>query len=91
MLTDEWFKGEMIPGSRRLPLDTIGKEVREKSLPKDAEVIVYCAGPKCPQSRMAAEKLETYGYTNVRAYEGGIEEWKELGHTVEIVGQPVAD
>lgn len=90
VLTDEWFKGEMIPGSRRVPLDTIGKELREKSLPNDAEVIVYCAGPKCPQSRMAAEKLETYGYTNVRAYEGGIEEWKELGHTVEIVGDPVA-
>lgn len=90
VLTDEWFKGEMIPGSRRVPLDTIGKEVREKSLPKDAEVIVYCGGPKCPQSRMAAEKLETYGYTNVQAFEGGLEEWKELGHTVEILGQPVA-
>ena len=90
VLTDEWFKGEMIPGSRRVPLDTVGREVHDKNLPKDAEVIVYCGGPKCPQSRMAAEKLQTFGYTNVRAYEGGIEEWKELGHKVETVGQPVA-
>lgn len=90
VLTDEWFKGEMIPGSRRVPLDTVGKEVREKNLQKDAEVVVYCAGPNCPQSRMAAEKLEAFGYTNVRAYEGGIEEWKELGNKVETVGQSVA-
>ena len=90
VLTDEWFKGEMIPGSRRVPLDTVGREVHEKDLTKDAEVIVYCGGPNCPQSRMAAEKLQTLGYKNVRAYEGGIEEWKELGHQVETVGQPVA-
>ena len=90
VLTDEYFHGELIPGSRRVPLDTVGREVREKRLPTDAEVVVYCAGPKCPQSRMAAEKLEALGYRNVRAYEGGIEEWKELGHEVETVGQPVA-
>lgn len=90
VLTDEWFKGEMIPGSRRVPLDTVGREVHEKRLQKESEVIVYCGGPKCPQSRMAAEKLQTLGYTNVRAYEGGIEEWKELGHEVEVVAQPVA-
>jgi rhodanese-related sulfurtransferase len=36
---------------------------------------------------MAAEKLQTLGYTNVRAYEGGIEEWKRAGHTVEVAEQ----
>jgi rhodanese-related sulfurtransferase len=56
VLTDEYFHGEVIPGSRRVPLDTVGREAREKNLPKDAEVVVYCAGPKCPQSRMADRK-----------------------------------
>ncbi|HEX8772660.1 MAG TPA: rhodanese-like domain-containing protein [Pyrinomonadaceae bacterium] len=90
VLTDEYFHDEMIPGSRRVPLDSVGREVREADVPKEAEIIVYCAGPKCPQSRMAAEKLQTFGYRNVRAYEGGIEEWKQLGHEIETVGQPVA-
>jgi rhodanese-related sulfurtransferase len=90
VLTDEYFKGEMIPGSRRVPLDSVGREAREANLPKDAEVVVYCAGPRCPQSAMAAEKLQALGYTNVRAYEGGLEEWKGAGHEVESVGQPVA-
>jgi rhodanese-related sulfurtransferase len=82
-LTDQWFKGESISGSRRVCLDKIGSEVRGTNLPKNAEIVVYCGGPKCPQSRMAAEKLVKLGYENVRAYEGGIEEWKAAGLTVE--------
>ena len=90
VLTDEYFHGEMLPGSRRVPLDRVGREAAETGLAKDAEVVVYCAGPKCPQSRMAAEKLQTLGYTNVRAYEGGIEEWKESGRKVQRVEQATA-
>jgi rhodanese-related sulfurtransferase len=52
-------------------------------LPKNQEIVVYCGGPKCPQSRMAAEKLGKLGYGNVRAYEGGLEEWKGAGYAVE--------
>ena len=83
VLTDEWFKGENISGSRRVPLDKVGNEVRSTNLPKNAEIVVYCGGPKCPQSRMAAEKLAKLGYENVRAYEGGLEESKSAGFAVE--------
>jgi rhodanese-related sulfurtransferase len=89
VLTDEYFGGELIPGSRRVPLDRVGREAGEANLPMDAEVVVYCAGPHCPQSGYAAEKLRTLGYTNVRAYEGGLEEWKGLGREVERAGEPV--
>ena len=79
VLTDEYFKSENISGSRRVPLDKVGAEVRQASIPKNADIVVYCAGPHCPQSRMAAEKLVKLGYDNVRAYEGGLEEWKQAG------------
>jgi rhodanese-related sulfurtransferase len=85
VLTDEWFKGENIAGSRRVPLHKVGNEVRWANLAKNAEIVVYCGGPKCPQSRMAAEKLEKLGYENVRAYEGGLEEWKGAGLAIEKV------
>jgi rhodanese-related sulfurtransferase len=83
VLTDGWFKGENIAGSRRVPLDKVGSEVRATNLPKNAAIVVYCGGPKCPQSRMAAEKLAKLGYENVRAYEGGLEEWKAAGLSIE--------
>jgi rhodanese-related sulfurtransferase len=85
VLTDRWFQGENISSSRRVPLDKVGREVGATNLPKNAEFVVYCGGSKCPQSRMAAEKLVKLGYANVRAYEGGLEEWKAAGLTVEKV------
>jgi rhodanese-related sulfurtransferase len=83
VLTDEYFHGEMIPGSHRVPLDHIGREVSGLNLRKDAEIVTYCGGPQCPQSMLAATKLVELGYLNVEAYEGGIEEWKKAG--LEIV------
>jgi rhodanese-related sulfurtransferase len=85
VLTDEFFHNEMIPGSRRVPLDTLEREVATGSIPKDVGVVVYCAGPSCPQSRQAAEKLASLGFTNVRFYEGGLEEWKKSGGRIETV------
>lgn len=90
VLTDGYFKGEMIPGSRRVPVDTLGREVAEAQSAKGEEIIVYCGGPTCPQSLQAAQKLTDLGYTNVRAYEGGLEEWKNAGNKIERFGQASA-
>lgn len=83
VFTDEYFHGEMIPGSHRVPLDLVGRYVAHNRVPKGAEIIVYCAGPECPMSRMAAEKLRKLGFTNVKAYEGGVQEWVGVGHELE--------
>jgi rhodanese-related sulfurtransferase len=90
VLTDGYFKGEMIPGSRRVPLNTIGREVSGAKSPKDEEIIVYCGGPTCPQSLQAAQKLTDLGYTNVKAYEGGLEAWKNAGNKIERLEQASA-
>ena len=80
----------MIPGSCRVPVDTIGREATEAQSAKGEEIIVYCGGPKCPQSLQAAQKLRDLGYTNVRAYEGGLEEWKNAGNKIERLEQASA-
>ena len=84
--TDQFFAGELIPGSRRIPLDGIEQGVRD--LPKDAEIVTYCAGPTCSQSTQAARTLSELGYTNVRAYPDGLEGWKAAGHEI-VSPQPV--
>ena len=83
VLTDDYFQGELIPGSRRVPLDRVAREALQTHLPQDGEIVVYCSGPTCPQSRAAAEKLVALGYTNVRAFEGGLEHWKAAGGRIE--------
>jgi rhodanese-related sulfurtransferase len=90
VLTDDYFTGEMIPGSRRVPLDRIGRAVAASPLPLDTEIVTYCSGPGCPQSKAAAEKLTALGFTNVRAFEGGLEAWKASGRTVEPAGMAAA-
>ena len=32
---------------------------------------------------MAVRKLQSFGYTNVKAYKGGLEEWKAAGLALE--------
>ena len=75
VLTDEYFTGQLIPRSRRVPLDVVVKTAKTEGIARDAEIVVYCAGPECPQSHLAAEKLAAVGYTNVREYEGGLQAW----------------
>ena len=88
VLGDDDFTGELIPGSRRVPLDQIGRVVAGSGMPRYSAIIVYCSGPACPQSRAAAGKLVALGFADVRAFEGGLEVWKAAGRPVERV--PIA-
>jgi len=82
VVSEEYYKGESIDGSRWLPVGTLAQRLKGSSLPKDANIVVYCAGPQCPASGKAAEELQKLGYKNVKAFEGGLKEWKELGYLV---------
>lgn len=88
VLTDDYFTGELIPGSRRVPLDRVGREAAD--LAADTPLVVYCSGPSCPQSTTAAEKLVALGFSNVRVFEGGLEAWKNAGRALEQVKRPAA-
>jgi rhodanese-related sulfurtransferase len=55
-----------------------------KVLPdKNALVVTYCAGWKCPASGELAERLHKLGYVNVVEYPEGIPGWKDAGNPVE--------
>lgn len=83
VLTWEYYSDENIRSSRHVPLDRIGREIAESALPLDTEIIVYCTGPLCMLSSFAYEKLIRLGYTNVRVYEGGLEEWEAAGLPID--------
>ena len=89
-LTDDYFAGEMIPGSRRVPVDRVGREISASSLTKHTAIVVYCSGPTCPNSRQAGDKLVAFGITNVRVFEGGLEAWKAAGRGVEQLASATA-
>jgi rhodanese-related sulfurtransferase len=90
VLTVEYFGGQLIPGSRWVPVDRVGREVAATGLDKTAPIIVYCSGPSCPNSRDAGVKLATLGFTNVRVFEGGLEAWKASGRGLELLPNAAA-
>ena len=54
---------------------------------RSAEVVVYCTNPDCTDSVDTARRLQELGYTNVRHYSGGKEEWREAGLSLERAGK----
>lgn len=80
VLQPEHYNLGMIKGSKKIPVAEINQRYRE--LDKTKEVVTYCASTDCQASREGAEKLAALGF-NVRAYEGGIKEWKEAGLPTE--------
>ncbi len=77
---EQYFKGELIPGSAFIPAESLEGVLKGAHVAKDANIVVYCGGPTCTASKTAAEKLDQLGFTNVERYEGGIAEWKQAGH-----------
>ena len=55
----------------------------KKLLPKDAEIVVYCAGEECRASLHLAEELVGLQYTNIHVFLGGWVEWKKAGYPEE--------
>jgi len=76
------FNQAHIKGAINIPLNKIAKEATER-FHKDDQIIVYCADKECKASPAAAEKLETFGFSNVYDYEGGKKDWMEAGYPVE--------
>ncbi|MGB3634104.1 MAG: rhodanese-like domain-containing protein, partial [Rubrobacteraceae bacterium] len=52
----------------------------------EAETVVYCSNPACVASRAAYKMLTQHGYTDVRRYAGGLEDWDAAGYALE--GEP---
>jgi rhodanese-related sulfurtransferase len=76
MTLGDWeFHAKHIPGSLHF------KDAAEllSALNKDDEVVVYCTNPPCLASVAAYHRLVQEGYTNVRRYAGGIEDWEQAG------------
>ena len=54
-----------------------------KSLPRNSEIVTYCACPKDEASISAARILQEGGFTRVRVLHGGWSEWVKAGGPVQ--------
>lgn len=82
-LPPEYYEEAHLPGARNLPLDLIDDLAASLVPEKDAAIVTYCSDDTCSNSKLAAERLESLGYTNVRAYEAGKRDWTDAGLPLE--------
>lgn len=80
MTLNEWaFKAQHIPGS----INIHSPAGIEKLLSKDDEIVVYCTSPTCIASIASYGALKSAGFSNIRRYAGGLEDWEAAGYPLE--------
>jgi membrane protein DedA with SNARE-associated domain/rhodanese-related sulfurtransferase len=70
-----------IPGARAVDMERIHEGI--DGVPKDGDVIVYCACPNEASAVKVAQALKQLGFARVRPLHGGIDAWIAAGHDVE--------
>lgn len=72
----EEYEAGHIAGAVSLPLDDLGRRLRE--LPKTKLVVAYCRGPYCVLAPQALALLQARGF-RARRLEDGLPEWRAAG------------
>jgi rhodanese-related sulfurtransferase len=74
-----FYKVSHIPSAKSLPRDDFVSHYQDLQnilAPfRGKELVVYCSGSGCEDSQMTADALRKLGYTHVRVFSGGWDEW----------------
>ncbi|MEV0058830.1 rhodanese-like domain-containing protein [Nocardia sp. NPDC050718] len=82
-LPPDYYAKAHLPGALNLVEDDVADRAPDLLPDRDAAIVTYCSNAACGNSQVVASKLEALGYTNVRKYREGIQDWSEAGLTVE--------
>ncbi len=72
-----------LPGALNLVEDDVATRAAALLPDCDAAIVTYCSNASCGNSQAVASELEQRGYTNVRKYRDGIQDWAEAGLPTE--------
>ncbi|MDN5932055.1 MAG: rhodanese-like domain-containing protein [Pseudonocardia sp.] len=78
-LPESYYLQQHLPGALNLVVDDVEERAGTLLPDPDAAIVTYCSNPSCQNSSQVAAKLERLGYTNVRKYALGIQDWGEAG------------
>jgi rhodanese-related sulfurtransferase len=84
-LPAQYYDDAHLPGARNLPHDSDDSTIAAVLPDHDTTVVVYCSNVACQNSTILSRRLVALGYTDVRKYEAGKEDWIGAGLPVESV------
>lgn len=82
-LGGEYYAQQHLPGALALVLADVDAQASTVLPDRDAAIVTYCSNLACPNSGQVADRLTSLGYTNVRKYREGIQDWAEAGLPTE--------
>ncbi|MHB1536782.1 MAG: rhodanese-like domain-containing protein [Acidimicrobiales bacterium] len=82
-LPESYYAQQHIPGALNLVADDVTSRAAELLPDRDAAIVTYCSNTACGNSGHVATALTKLGYTNVRKYAEGIQDWVEVGLPTE--------
>lgn len=85
-LTARALEPRWIPGAVHVPVDSVAEHVAD--LPRDRDIILYCACPSEASAARVARILMNHGFRKVRPLQGGLDAWVAAGYAVAEVVQP---
>jgi rhodanese-related sulfurtransferase len=84
-LRAEHFAQGHLPGAVHIHFEEVEDRAAALLPDQDALIVTYCSNTACQNSRIAAEKLAKLGYTDVRRYEEGKQDWSDAGLDLEVM------
>ncbi|MFG2056391.1 rhodanese-like domain-containing protein [Micromonospora sp. NPDC048930] len=82
-LGGEYYARQHLPGAIPLVEAEVAERAGELLPDRAAAIVTYCSNPACPNSGRVADRLTALGYTDVRKYAAGIEDWVAAGLPTE--------
>jgi rhodanese-related sulfurtransferase len=79
---DYWAR-QHLPGAVPLAPSEVADRAAGLLPDKERPVVTYCSNEACPNSGQVADALSRLGYTDVRKYKEGIQDWVEAGLPTE--------
>ncbi len=83
VLPEEDYHEAHLPGAINLPPDQVSRLALKRLRDRDAEIVLYSDGSTSHPSEGAARELTERGYSHVRDYAEGKQDWIDSGLPVE--------
>jgi len=82
-LGPQYYEAAHLPGAINVPHTEVRALAPQLLGDRDAAIVTYCSNEACRNSGIAQAELVAMGYTNVRKFPGGKQEWTEAGLSLD--------
>ena len=79
-----YYESGHLPGAINIPHTEVDALAPSLLPDKDAAIVTYCSNLQCQNSEIAARRLISLGYTNVRKYAEGKDDWSAAGLPLQV-------